>query len=183
VPLPTNSPYPHAYTIVNRMRAGKKVVIPGDGTSLWVQTHNSDFAKGLVGLFGNPRAIGEAFHITSDEVLTWNQIYAEVAAAAGVDGKFIHIASDLIGACMPDKIGSLTGDKSNSVVFDNTKIKQAVPGYAATVSFADGIRRTMEWYDSVAARRSVDQEADARWDALIADYEDAMARMKSDFAV
>lgn len=176
VPLPTNSWYPYAYTIIDRMRRGKKVVIPGDGTSLWVLTHNSDFAKGFVGLLGNARAIGEAYHITSDEVLTWNQIYATVADAAEADAKFVHIASDYIVACMPEKQGSLIGDKSNSVVFDNSKIKAAVPEYAATTSFAEGIRRTVAWFDTDAKRRVIDEAANVQWDRLIDSYEAGMAR-------
>jgi nucleoside-diphosphate-sugar epimerase len=171
IPLPTNSAIPFSYTIVNRMRLGKKVVIPGDGTSLWVLTHNSDFSKGLIGLLGNPAAIGEAYHITSDEVLTWNQIYAEVAAAAGVGGNFVHIASDLISAWIPEKMGSLLGDKSHSVVFDNSKIKSTVQDCMATVPFAEGIRRTIAWFDSDKANRIVDANGDARWDALVAGYE------------
>jgi nucleoside-diphosphate-sugar epimerase len=101
------------------MRRGKKVIVPGDGSSLWVITHNSDFAKGLVGLLGHRQAIGHAFHITSDEVMTWDQFYKITAQAAGVEPQIVHIASDFMSACMPDELGSLTGDKAASVVFDN----------------------------------------------------------------
>jgi nucleoside-diphosphate-sugar epimerase len=174
IPLPTNSWHPHAFTVVDRMRRGKKVVIPGDGTSLWVLTHNSDFAKGILGLLGNPRAINEAFHITSDEVLTWNQIYAEVAAAAGASPSFLHIASDFIGACMPDRLGSLIGDKSNSVVFDNSKIKAVVPGFNATKSFAAGIRETVAWFDYDPKRQVIDEHANAEYDRLIEIYESTL---------
>ena len=117
-----------SYTVVDRMRQGKKVIVPGDGSSLWVITHNTDFAKGLVGLLGHPQAIGHAFHITSDEVMTWDQFYGIVAAAAGVEPELVHIPSDFIGACLPDKLGGLIGDKAVSVVFDNSKIKRFVPG-------------------------------------------------------
>ncbi len=130
-----------SYTVVDRMRRGKKVIVPGDGSSLWVITHNTDFAKGLVGLLGNPQAIGHAFHITTDEVMTWDQFYRIVGTAAGVDPQLIHIPTDFIGACLPDKLGGLKGDKAVSVVFDNSKIKRFVPGYCATVPFAEGIRR------------------------------------------
>ena len=181
IPLPTNSWYPYAFTVIDRMRNGKKVVIPGDGTSLWVLTHNSDFAKGILGLLGNPKAIGEAFHITSDEVLNWNQIYATVASAAGVSAKFVHIASDYITKCIPEKLGSLTGDKSNSVVFDNSKIKGAVPGFAATKSFATGIRETVASFDADRSRQLIDQTANAQWDRMIDAYESSLAHARNLF--
>ena len=160
-----------SYTAVDRMRKGKKVIVPGDGSSLWVITHNTDFAKGLVGLLGNPQAIGHAFHITTDEVMTWDQFYRIVGSAAGVEPQLIHIPTDYIGACLPDKLGGLKGDKAVSVVFDNSKIKRFVPGYCATVPFAEGIRRTMAWFDADPARRQIDTDANERWDKLIAAYE------------
>jgi nucleoside-diphosphate-sugar epimerase len=118
IPLAVNS-WEKSYTVVDRMRRGQKVIVPGDGTSLWVITHNSDLAKGLVGLLGHPRAIGHAFHITSDEVMTWDQFYRITAEAAGVEPRLVHIASDFIAACLPEKLGSLIGDKAASTVFDN----------------------------------------------------------------
>ena len=148
-----------------------KVVIPGDGTSLWVLTHNSDFAKGLLGLLGNPKAIGEAFHVTSDEVLNWNQIYEEVARAAGAQANFVHVASDFIAACIPEKLGSLIGDKSNSVVFDNSKIKSVVPGYSATKSWAAGIRETIDWFDGNPSQQLIDTQSNEQWDRLVERYE------------
>jgi nucleoside-diphosphate-sugar epimerase len=163
-----------SYTAVDRMRRGKKVIVPGDGTSLWVVTHNSDFAQGLVGLLGNAGAIGEAVHITSDEVLTWDQIYAATARAAGVEARLVHIASEFLGACVPEMVGSLIGDKASSVVFDNAKIRRLVPDFRARVPFAEGIGRTMAWFDGDAARRVVDQEADAAWDKIIAGYESGL---------
>ncbi len=111
----------YPFTIVDRIKRGQKVIIPGDGTSLWVLTWNGDFAKGLLGLFGRKEAIGEAYHITSDEVLTWNQIYQELGRAIGVEPKIVHIPSDLISAYSEHAIGSLIGDKANSAVFDNKK--------------------------------------------------------------
>lgn len=162
------------YTAVDRMRRGKKVIVPGDGSSLWVVTHNSDFAKGLVGLLGAGRAIGHAFHITSDEVLTWDQIYTITARAAGVEPQILHIASDFLGACIPDLVGSLTGDKSASVVFDNSKIKRFVPGFQATVPFAEGVKRTLAWFDAAPERQAIDAEADAAWDKIIAAYESGL---------
>jgi nucleoside-diphosphate-sugar epimerase len=162
------------YTAVDRMRRGKKVIVPGDGSSLWVVTHNSDFAQGLVGLLGSSQAIGHAFHITSDEVLTWDQIYTLTARAAGVEPRIVHIASDFLGACLPDLIGSLTGDKSSSVVFDNSKIKRFVPGYCARVPFAEGVKRTIAWFDAAPERRIVDEQANAAWDKIIAAYENGL---------
>ena len=160
-----------SYTALDRMRRGKRVIVPGDGTSLWVVTHNSDFAHGLVGLLGASQAIGHAFHITSDEVLTWDQIYTMTAHAAGVEPRIVHIASDYLGACMPDLVGSLTGDKSSSVVFDNSKIKRFVPGYCAKVRFEEGVERTVEWFDAEAERRVIDEEANSAWDRIIDGYE------------
>ena len=174
VALAINS-WARSYTAVDRMRHGKKVIVPGDGSSLWVITHNTDFAKGLVGLLGHPQAIGNAFHITTDEVMTWDQFYRIVGAAAGVEPQLIHIPSDFIGACVPESLGSLKGDKAVSVVFDNSKIKRYVPGYCATVPFAEGIRRTLAWFDADPGRRQIDADANARWDKLIAAYEQGAA--------
>ena len=161
-----------SYTVVDRMRRGKKVIVPGDGSSLWVITHNSDFAKGLVGLLGNEQVIGHAFHITSDEVMSWDQFYRIVGEAAGVEPQLLHIPSDFIAACLPDALGGLTGDKSVSVVFDNSKIKRFVPGYCATMPFGRGVRQTMAWFDADPARKLIDAEANAAWDKLIDAYED-----------
>ena len=162
------------WTAVDRMRRGKKVIVPGDGSSLWVSTHNSDFAQGLVGLLGHQQAIGHAFHITSDEVLTWDQLYRITAQAAGVEAQIVHIASDYVGACLPDEVGGLTGDKAVSVVFDNSKIKRFVPGYCAKVPFAQGIQRTIDWFDADSRRKQVDEDANASWDKLIDAYESGL---------
>ena len=163
-----------SWTAVDRMRRGKKVIVPGDGSSLWVITHNSDFAQGLVGLLGHRQAIGHAFHITSEEVMTWDQYYRITAQAAGVEAQIIHIPSDFLGAAMPDEVGSLTGDKAVSVVFDNSKIKRFVPGYCAKIPFAQGIQRTIEWFDADPRRKQVDEAADAAWDKLIDAYESGL---------
>jgi nucleoside-diphosphate-sugar epimerase len=173
IALAVNS-WAKSYTVVDRMRRGKKVIVPGDGSSLWVITHNTDFAKGLVGLLGNEQAIGQAFHITADEVMTWNQFYNIVGAAAGVEPQLVHIASDFIGTCLPEAVGGLIGDKAVSVVFDNSKIKRFVPGYCATIPFGQGIRRTLAWFDADPVRKQVDAEANARWDKLIDTYERGM---------
>jgi len=170
IALAVNS-WAKSYTVVDRMRRGKKVIVPGDGSSLWVITHNTDFAKGLVGLMGHEQAIGQAFHITTDEVMTWNQFYGIVGAAAGVEPQLVHIASDFIGACLPEALGGLIGDKAVSVVFDNSKIKRFVPDYCANVPFGQGIRSTLAWFDADLERRQVDAEANAKWDKLIDAYE------------
>jgi len=164
------------FTIIDRMRRGGKILVPGDGTAIWTLTHNTDFAKGLVGLFGKAAAIGEDFHITSDEALTWNQIYRLVAAAAGVEPNILHVPSDAVVAADPTALGSLWGDKSNSTVFDNSKLRSVVPTFAATTPFADGIHETVAWFDADPARQEIDTEATALWDRLATIYEDALRR-------
>jgi len=172
-----------SWTAVDRMRRGKKVIVPGDGSSLWVITHNSDFAQGLVGLLGHRQAIGHAFHITSDEVMTWDQFCRITAQAAGVEAKIVHIPSDFIAACMPDELGNLTGDKAVSVVFDNSKIKRFVPGYCAKVSFAQGIQRTIDWFDADPRRKQIDEGANASWDLLIDAYESGLGAAVRKFRI
>ncbi len=181
VPLVVNS-WERPFTAIARMRQGKPVIVPGDGTSLWTITHNSDFAVGFVGLLGRRGAIGHAFNITSDEVLTWDEMYRQTAAAAGVEARIVHIASDFIAACMPEMTGTLLGDKSNSAVFDTTKIKRFVPDFRAMTPFAEGIRRTVAWFDADPARQQVDAEMGARWDRLIAAYEGGLANAVRAFA-
>ena len=174
LPLVMNS-WEKPYTIVDRMLKKQKVIVPGDGSSVWVITHNSDFAKGFVGLLGHRQAIGHAFHITSEEALTWDQYYGMVAEALGVEARIVHIASDFIIACMPEKQGTLIGDKSRSTVFDNCKIKRFVPGYCATTKFSEGIRRTLAWLQADPARQQIDAAANAAWDKLIDAYEKGLA--------
>jgi nucleoside-diphosphate-sugar epimerase len=182
VPLPVNSDS-KSFTAVDRMRRGRPVIVPGDGLSLWTMTHNSDFAKGFVGLLGYQSATGHAFHITSDEVLTWNQIYEAVAAAAGVKSpKFVHIASDFITTCMPEMTGTLLGDKSHSVVLDNDKIKHFVPDFVATTRFREGVARSVAWFDADPRRQQIDDEANAAWDRLIAAYERGQEAARREFA-
>ena len=164
------------YTIVERMRRGAKVIVPGDGTSLWTLTHNSDFAKGLLALLGHPDAIGEDFHITSEESLTWNQIYELVAMAAGAEPRLLHVPSDGIIAADPEEEGSLWGDKTHSAVFDNTKLRRLAPDYMATVPFSAGIRETIAWFDADSSRQDIDHAANDRWDRLVRVYEDALLR-------
>jgi nucleoside-diphosphate-sugar epimerase len=170
ITLAINS-WTRSYTVVDRMRRGKKVIVPGDGSSLWVITHNTDFAKGLVGLLAREQAIGHAFHITSDEAMCWDQWYRLTAEASGVEPHLVHIPSDFIAACVPEARGGLLGDKAVSVVFDNTKIKRFVPGYCATVPFTQGIRRTIAWFDADPARRQIDDQANTLWDKLLEAWE------------
>jgi nucleoside-diphosphate-sugar epimerase len=167
------------FTIVDRMRRGAKILVPGDGTSIWTVTHNTDFAKGLLGLFGQAAAIGEDFHITSDEALTWNQIHALVGAAAGVEPDVLHVPSDAFVAADPATLGSFWGDKSNSAVFDNSKLRSVVPGFMATTPFAEGIRETVAWLDSDPARQAIEEEANLLWDRLAAIYGDALQRAQA----
>ncbi|QQE80058.1 SDR family oxidoreductase [Alicyclobacillus sp. SO9] len=134
------------WQVAKRMLANKPVIIHGDGTSLWTMTHNSDFAKGFVGLMGNLHAIGEAVQITSDETLTWNQIYQAIANALGVKLHPVHVSSEFLNACRQDDIADgLLGDKAHSVVFDNAKLKRLVPGFTATTRFDEGVRETVKY--------------------------------------
>jgi nucleoside-diphosphate-sugar epimerase len=157
------------------MLRGQEVIVPGDGSSLWVITPSSDFAKGFVGLLGHPEAVGQAFHITTDEMMSWDQLYQIVGAAAGVEPRIVHIPSDFIIACMPEQRGRLLGDKAVSVVFDNSKIKHFVPDYRATKTFAEGIRESLAWFAADPARRQIDSAANAVWDKLITAYEKGMS--------
>lgn len=182
VPLVLNA-WGQSWTLIDRMRRGAPVIIPGDGSSLWTITHNTDFAQGLVGLFGNPATLGHAFHITSDEVLTWNQIFQQAAQAAGaVAPRWVHMSSDFIISCVPAVEGTLLGDKAVSAVFDNAKIKRFVPGFTARMNFAAGIRRTIAWFDADPARRQIDAATNQRWDKLVAAYEAGCAHARDQFA-
>ena len=160
-----------SYTMIERLRRGASVVVPGDGTSLWTITHNTDFAQGLVGLLGHPGALGHAFHITSDEALTWDQLYTITAAAAGAPPpRIVHIASDFLSACVPDWTGTLLGDKIHSALFDTSKLKRFVPGFAATTPYHTGIARTLAWFDADPARRVVDDSTNTTLDRVITAY-------------
>lgn len=163
-----------SWQIVKRMIEGKPVIVHGDGTSLWTMTHNSDFAKAFVGLIGNAHAIGEAFQITSDETLTWNQIYKAIADALGVELKPYYVSSDFLAAVSDyDLCGSLTGDKANSVVFDNSKLKRAVPDYVPTVRFDQGVKRTIDYVLAHKECQVEDPEFDAWCDKVIEVLENA----------
>ena len=163
-----------SYQVIDRMLKGKPVIIHGDGTSLWRMTFNEDFAKGFVGLIGNSHAIGEAFHITNEETLTWNQIYETIAKALNVELKPYYVASEFLASCSDyDFTGSLIGDKSNSVVFDNTKLRRAVPGLNMNIRFEDGIKRTVDYVLSHPECQIPDPEFDAWCDKVIEKLEEA----------
>jgi len=169
IPLCVGS-WQHPYTVIDRMKHGRSVIVPGDGTSLWVLTWNADFAVGFCGLMGLDRAVGEAFHITSDEVLTWDQIYREAGRAAGTEARIVHVPSDLIAAHDPSAEGTLLGDKSYSAVFDNRKIKSFVPAFAPKVTWAEGIRRAIAWHEADPRRCAIDEEANRKWDRILDAY-------------
>jgi len=158
------------YTLADRLKRGKPIIVHGDGSSLWVTTHAEDFGRGFVGLLGNRQAIGHAFHITSDEVLTWNQVYQTIAEALEVKANIVHISSDFIARMAPQYAGSLLGDKSWSVVFDNSKIKTFVPGYQAVIPFREGIRRTVAWFGADKKRRRVDAAVNRQMDDILKAY-------------
>lgn len=166
-----------SWQVAKRMLEGKPVIIHGDGTSLWTMTHNSDFAKGFVGLMGNIHAIGERFQITSDETVTWNQVYKAIADVLGVELRAYHVSSEFLAAVGDkygfDFTGSLIGDKANSVVFDNSKLKKAVPGFCATTRFDQGIRKTIENVLAHPELQEADPEFDEWCDKVIAALENA----------
>lgn len=160
-----------SYSVLKRMKEGKPIIIHGDGTSLWTLTHNSDFAKGYVGLMGNIHTIGEAVQITSDESVTWNQIYECIAKALGVELKAVHVPSEYLAASKKyDFKGSLLGDKAHSVVFDCSKLKRLVPEFVATKRMDQGIAETVEYVMSHSECQKEDPEFDAYCDEVIAKF-------------
>lgn len=156
------------YTTVDRIKKGLPIVVHGDGTALWVLTNASDFAKGFCGLPGLETSIGEAFHITSDELLSWNQIHQQLANALGREANIVHVTSDRICREDPEYLGTLLGDKAASVIFDNSKIKRFVPEFAATIPFSEGIRKTLDWFETDATRQVISPESNAFIDRLVA---------------
>jgi nucleoside-diphosphate-sugar epimerase len=166
----TMVPFDGGWTAVQRMRDGKGVVVPGDGTSLWTITHSRDFAVGFAGLLGAPQALGEIYHITADEAITWNSIYRAMAEAAGADPDLVHVASDAIAAVHPEWGAALLGDKSHSMIFDNTKIKTLVPAFSAVTPFEDGAREIVAWHDAAVDRRLCDPAIDHAMDRLVTAY-------------
>lgn len=169
----TSFPVDGGYSVIDRMLKGKPVIVHGDGTSIWTLTHNTDFAKGFVGLLGNSRAKGEIFHITSDEWLTWNQIYLLLGEAAGVNPQLVHVPSELIASYDKNIGAGLLGDKAHSAIFDNSKIKQVVPEFVCTVPFARGVEGIIAWHKADPIRQKVDSNFDQMCDLLLANYQKA----------
>lgn len=170
-----------SWQVLKRMLEGKPVLVHGDGSSLWTLTWNEDFARGFIGLLGNPKAIGEAFQITSDETLTWNQVYKCIAKALGVPFRPYHVASSFLAAVCPkdyDLEGNLLGDKAVTVEFDCTKLKRAVPGFCATTRFDEGVRRCVAYLLSHPELQVEDPEFDAWCDQVIAAQEEARKKVK-----
>jgi nucleoside-diphosphate-sugar epimerase len=160
------------YTVVHRLRRGLEVVVPGDGSSLVVLTHAQDFARGLLGLLGHPAAIGEAFHVTSDEVLTWNQVHETIARALGVEARLVHVPSEFIARVDARRGASLLGDKAWSLVFDNAKLRRLVPEFRARTPFDQGVRRSIAWLEADPTRQRLD--ADASVERILAAWHRAM---------
>jgi nucleoside-diphosphate-sugar epimerase len=160
-------PFIGRWTTVERMRRGEPVIVPGDGTSLWVLTHHADFARAFVPLLGHPQTIGDAIHITSDQVLTWNQIYSSLGEAAGAEPKLVHLSSAQIAKVLPDDGPGLLGDKAHSVIFDNSKVKRLVPGWEATITWSEGCREIIDWYDADPARKVVDPQLEVAMNHMI----------------
>ena len=166
----TSIPFDGKWTALARMRAGKEIVVHGDGTSLWTLTHHVDFARGFVPLLAHPRTVGDVFHITSDDVLTWDQIAHSLARALGVTPRIVHVPSDAIAAADPQWGAGLLGDKAHSLVLDNSKLRSVVPDFCATIPFEQGAREIVAWYDEDPARQQTDDRLDAVMDKLIATY-------------
>ena len=165
---PTLIPLDGGWTVIDRMRRGGKTVIHGDGTSMWTLTHQEDFARAFTGLLGNPQIVGDSVHITSDEALTWDAIAHCLARAAGADADIVHVASGQVVREIPEWEGPIIGDKSYSLVFDNSKIKRLVPGWAATIPFWRGAQEIVAWYDAHPERQVVDPAIDQALDRLAA---------------
>lgn len=159
------------YTLAERMLKGKPIIVHGDGTSLWVNTHAEDFAIGFLGLLGNEKAIGQAFHITSDEVLSWNQIYQTIADVLGVEAKIIHIPTDFIVKQVPRLTGDLLGDKTWSAVFDNSKIKSFVPEFQATIPFREGMQRALDWFAADKQRQKINENVNQEMDLILKQFQ------------
>ena len=159
------------FTVPKRMLDGRRVIVHGDGQSLWTMTHTRDFAVGLVGLLGNPAAMGEAVQITGEEVLTWDSVHATIAAALGVEPKTVHIPSDFIAAVDLERGAHFLGDKTYSALFDCSKLKRLVPEFRTTVSFQEGMRESAAWYLADPSRQKVDPALDASMDAILAAWD------------
>jgi nucleoside-diphosphate-sugar epimerase len=150
------------------MLAGKPVIVHGDGTSFWTLTNHRDFAKGFVGLLANPKAVGETYHITSDEALPWNYIYQLTGRAFGTEPKIVHVPSEVIARRDPAIGASLLGDKAHCAIFDNSKIKKLVPDFACTIPYAEGIAESAAWFRSHSEACKINPKLDAMYDELAA---------------
>ena len=166
----TKIPAIGGYTVLHRMLKGEAVILPGDGSSIWTLTWNADFAVGLVGLFGKEEALGNSFHITSNEWLTWNQIYNIMAQALGVTPVVVNIPSKIIALYDAEIGASLLGDKSNSMLFDNSKIRKVVPEFNPTMKFRDGAKAVIKWYIDNTRHLPVDNRINTFMDRIIGDY-------------
>lgn len=169
----------HPWSIVDRMRRGADIIIPGDGTALWTVTHARDVAAGLLGILGNPQAMGQAVHITSDEPLTWNGIYRTIAHAAGLtdeqfDSQRVCVPSDAMIAAAPSEAGSIYGDKMHSAVYDTSRITELVPGWSAQIPFDEGMREAIAWFEDRPDRQSVDAASNEMFDRLGEIYRSAL---------
>lgn len=158
-------------TLLDRLKAGRRIIVHGDGTSLWTVTHADDFAHGFVPLLGHPLSLGESYHITSDESLTWTRIYDTIAEALGVAANAVYIPSEYIARVDAEMGAGLLGDKAHSVIFDNSKIRRLVPGFFAAIPFHEGIRRTIAWFEADPSRWRVRPEVHAAMDRVIAAWE------------
>ena len=168
--LPIISPGGTNYAFIDRIKKGKEVFLHGDGTTLWTLTHAEDFARGFCGLVGNIHSIGHTFHITSDEILTWNQIYEIMADTLEVRLNIVYIPSDFLNKCNSQLGSSLLGDKAYSMIFDNSKIKRFVPEYKAIIPFSEGIKRVFEWFEADPKRMSIDDSINEEIDRIISLY-------------
>jgi nucleoside-diphosphate-sugar epimerase len=168
-------PFNGGYTYLNRIREGKPIVLPGDGTSVWTMTHARDFAVGLLGLLGKKEALGEAFHITSDEWLTWNRIFEDLGRHLGREPVIAHLPSSAVMQADEELGAGFWGDKAHSMIFDNSKLKSVVPEFEAAIPFATGSKDIIDWYEEDASRCEVDAGADALQDRLAEAYRELLA--------
>lgn len=173
----------HPFTSIARMRAGRPVIVPGDGSSLWTLTHVGDVAVGIVGLLGQTRAAGHVFNAMSDEAPSWDEIYRETALAAGAPLHPVHVPSEFIAECLPDLVGRLLGDAATSAVFDSSKLARWVPDFQPRIRLAEGLRRSITWFDADPARRTVDAGLDAQWDRLIEAWEHGLGAARARFGM
>jgi len=163
------------YGLAWRMKEGREIVVPGDGQSLWTLTHASDFAVGLVGLLGNPAALSEAFHMTSDEVLTWDAIHLIIGRILGLSPRLVHVPSEYIARIIPERAAGLLGDKAVSSIFDNSKIRRFVPEFSPKVGFTEGIGRSLAWFDAHPALEGPDAMMNGEMDLILGHWKKALA--------